>query len=411
MNPKSTFFKQSCWMIISTTIGGILMWSVHRIASEYLPQSEYGTLGMFLRCLNLITIPACGLQTAFARQTAISLTDTERSHLSYLISQISKYIIILWIVCMLGVCCCFHPIIEILKLSESFVFFAGVTSLLILLRPIGIGVLQGEQNFLWIGWTQILDGAIRLGTISLILIFFARTAASSLIGVLGGVVVCIAICLWKIYPLYMHPRKKCSISRWCLDLIPITLGTGIPLFMISADTLIVQAVFSDKEIAIYAAAGIVTQALIFFTIPVTSVMFPKIARNTAYGNRTSVFFLGLGLTAALTGSVVLGVFLFPKLPIQIMFSSEFLPAAELLPWFALSMFPLALTTVLINNLLATGKYVCVYWLWGIAAIYICVLILKHDSLQQVIAIIGGFNLIMLGVVIYFNLRSVLLKNN
>ena len=72
-------------MVLATTFGGLLMWAVHKVATGSLSESEYSAFGMFLRVLNLMSIPACGLQAVFARQAAVALDEEGRSRLSALV--------------------------------------------------------------------------------------------------------------------------------------------------------------------------------------------------------------------------------------------------------------------------------------------------------------------------------------
>jgi O-antigen/teichoic acid export membrane protein len=401
---KGAFFRQSGWMVAATTFGGLLMWAVHKVATGCLSEADYGTLGMYLRALNLMMIPACGLQAVFAQQTAIALDPESRSRLSMLVRESVLWTFLLWGAAALGVWF-FHTQIEgLFKISGTFLALAVLVGLLILLRPIGVGILQGEQNFCWVGWSQILDGAGRLGVIALVLFLFKGGASGALLGVLSGLLLCIAVCIWKTRPVWSVKGARVDLWDWVIRLAPLTLGAGIPLFMVSADTLVVKAAFDAEEVNLYAAAGIVTQAMIFFTLPVTAVMFPKVARSSAQSEKSSVLLMALGTTGMLSAAVVAGTFLMPELPLRVMFSANYLEAAALLPWFALAMFPLTMSTVLINNLLARGLYAAVPWLWCVAALYLGTLVMKHESFEQVILVIGIYNALLLGVAIFFSFR-------
>lgn len=401
---KGAFFRQSGWMVAATTFGGLLMWAVHKVATGCLSEADYGTLGMYLRALNLMMIPACGLQAVFAQQAAIALDPESRSRLSMLVRESVLWTFLLWGAAALGVWF-FHTQIEgLFKISGTFLALAVLVGLLILLRPIGVGILQGEQNFCWVGWSQILDGAGRLGVIALVLFLFKGGASGALLGVLSGLLLCIAVCIWKTRPVWSVKGSRVDLWDWVIRLAPLTLGAGIPLFMVSADTLVVKAAFDAEEVNLYAAAGIVTQAMIFFTLPVTAVMFPKVARSSAQSEKSSVLLMALGTTGMLSAAVVAGTFLMPELPLRVMFSANYLEAAALLPWFALAMFPLTMSTVLINNLLARGLYAAVPWLWCVAALYLGTLVMKHESFEQVILVIGIYNALLLGVAIFFSFR-------
>lgn len=401
---KGAFFRQSGWMVAATTFGGLLMWAVHKVATGCLSEADYGTLGMYLRALNLMMIPACGLQAVFAQQAAIALDPESRSRLSMLVRESVLWTFLLWGAAALGVWF-FHTQIEgLFKISGTFLSLAVLVGLLILLRPIGVGILQGEQNFCWVGWSQILDGAGRLGVIALVLFLFKGGASGALLGVLSGLLLCIGVCIWKTRPVWSVKGARVDLWDWLIRLAPLTLGAGIPLFMVSADTLVVKAAFDAEEVNLYAAAGIVTQAMIFFTLPVTAVMFPKVARSSAQSEKSSVLLMALGTTGMLSAAVVAGTFLMPELPLRVMFSANYLEAAALLPWFALAMFPLTMSTVLINNLLARGLYAAVPWLWCVAALYLGTLVMKHESFEQVILVIGIYNALLLGVAIFFSFR-------
>ncbi len=397
------FFRSCGWMIFATVMGGILMWAVHKVATSYLDGVEYGMFASFLRALNLVTIPACGLQAFFAQKTSTVQHEQSLSDLRELCIGVVRWI--------LGICAfgaiivfCFQSKISVFfKVPASFLWVALPVVLVMFLRPVGVGILQGRQNFLWVGCAQIADGAVRLGCIFLILTCLCVTATGALWGVFAGVSVTICLCLFQTKDLW---RKKTRVNnpfhlRWLLDLVPLTLGAGIPLFMIGADALVVQATFPSEQVKLYAAAGIMTQALIFFTLPIATVMFPKIARSAAIKEETSVRMLALGTTAFLVGVVVIGTFIMPTLPIRIMFNVDYLPAAKVLPWFALSMFPLSLATVLINDLLARAYYKCVPFLWLVLCGYVVALCVWHNSFKQIIFQIGVFNMILFVVCVVF----------
>lgn len=398
---KKRFFRQSSWMIFATTMSGLLMWAVHKVATGALSGNEYGLLAMFLRILNLVTIPACGFQAVFAQQTAVALDADSQTNLSALVRGTTRWIILLWGICAIGILLFHAPILELFKLRFPFLVLVVCIGLVVLLRPIGVGLLQGKQDFLWVGLSQIADGIIRLSSIAFIVICLHRQATGALVGVLLGILVCMGICAWKTTSIWQVPARKINMWQWARKLIPLTLGAGIPLFMMGADALVVQAVFPEDKVNLYAAAGIVTQALVLFTLPIAAVMFPKIARSAAVSEKTPVLLLALGTTGVLAGCVVVGTFLMPTLPIRIMFTPAYLPAAELLPWFALAMSPLTLSTVLINDLLARAWYRSVPWLWSVAIAYFAALCIWHISFFQIISLVGIFNILLLGVALLF----------
>lgn len=76
-----SFFRQTGWMVAATTLGGGLMYLVHIPAAARLPAAEYGVFQALLQVMNLMLIPAIGLQTIIAQQTASALTDSQHRQL------------------------------------------------------------------------------------------------------------------------------------------------------------------------------------------------------------------------------------------------------------------------------------------------------------------------------------------
>src|SRR6266498_5049811 len=78
---KLTFFRQSGWMVIATTVSGALMFAVHKSAKQ-MGSAEYGVFVTLLQVLNLMGIPAVGLQLQFVQQTVAALDAGKRAELT-----------------------------------------------------------------------------------------------------------------------------------------------------------------------------------------------------------------------------------------------------------------------------------------------------------------------------------------
>ena len=87
---RTTFFRQSGWMMIASVAGGAFMWAVHIVMQKPVDQVPLGSIthflkrfvqdpvsesayGLFTALLGLVmwmSIPSNGLQTVFAQQAA-----------------------------------------------------------------------------------------------------------------------------------------------------------------------------------------------------------------------------------------------------------------------------------------------------------------------------------------------------
>jgi len=61
---------------------------------------------------------------------------------------------------------------------------------------------------------------------------------------------------------------------------------GRNIFIMSADSLVVRAYFDGEQTGLYAAAAMIGRALVFFTVPLAAVMFPKIVQSAARARKS-----------------------------------------------------------------------------------------------------------------------------
>jgi hypothetical protein len=102
-------------------------------------------------------------------------------------------------------------------------------------------------------------------------------------------------------------------------------------------------------------------------------MFPTIVRNLALSKKTDALLLTLVATGIFGCLAAAGCTLFPGLPLAVLHFK--LEAAPLVPWFAWSLLPLIMANVLIQNLMARGRYYASQWLILVPVFYALALML------------------------------------
>ena len=392
--------------MIATTFGGALMYAIHTIAKG-MPKEEYGVFTALLPTVSLIGIPAVGLQSIFAQQAAGSMTPEHERDMAGVFRGVLRGTLVLWLL-MVGVAFLFqNKILAALGIiNPAALWITLVVGLAMLWRPLIQGVLQGRQNFLWLGNVMIADGLGRLVGVWVFVGLLAHYAAGAMLGVLLGMITVILVGGWFCRDCLHGPATPMNWDRWLRRVIPLTLGMGVSVFMLQADMIFVQKFFAKDKTAFYAAAGMIGRALVYFTGPVAAVMFPKLARSAATGEKSNALALGLGVTALAGAGAALMCTLFPSLPIRLVYDQTFLDVSTpLVPWFAWCMLPLTLATVLLNSLMARSQFAAVPWLVVVAAGYGLTLYLRHESFIQVIQTIGCFGLLLLAVCAWFTFHS------
>jgi O-antigen/teichoic acid export membrane protein len=402
---QSTFFRQSGWMLFATTLSGVFFYATHIPASRLMDPNEYGVFNTLLQVLNQMAIPSVGLLTIFVQQAAMSETEEHRRELAGAVRSVLKATVFFWLLTAAVVFLSQKKLLADYKIKNPVALWATVVlGLVSLWTPVMSGILQGRQDFLWLGLMPIVSASTRFALITGIVMLVAGQAAGAVIGVLLSMTAAMAIGIWKTWPLWRGKAAKFYWTPWLKKVLPLTLGLGANTFMFTVDMLAVQRFLEDS--GIYGAAGMIGRALVFMVAPLTTVMFPKIVRAAAKSERTDVMAQALGATALMAGAAALFCTFFPDLPIRIVQGEKYLAAAPLVRWFAWCVLPLMVSTVLVNNLMARERYAVVPWLVAVAALYAFALWqpVFHSSHTRVIQTLGGFAVIYLAVCVFFTWR-------
>jgi O-antigen/teichoic acid export membrane protein len=407
-----TFFRQAGWMMMASTASGLIMYLVHPIVSRIMPESEYGVFTTLLQVVTMMTIPAGGLQPVIAQQQSRAITDHQQRVVASEFRGVMQAMFYIWLVIALVTALFWKQAVAALKIQNpvalAITLLIGLGSLWM---PLVQGLLQGRQNFLWLGWLYISNGVGRLGAICIIVLIFHGWAAGAMGGVLTGMAALVVVGLWQVRDVWSIKGTRVEWADWLSRVIPLTLAVGAGNFMLSADMIFTQRYFPAHETGYYAAAGMIGRALVFLTQPLVMVMFPKLARATATGEKSHALELTLGTTVFFCGCAAVGATILPWLPLRVMYPPNYHVAAPLVPWFAWSFLPLTLAQVMINSLMARARFSAVPWLVLVAIAYGFALsfVGRHcgggadtiSGFRSMIQTIGVFNLVMFGVCALF----------
>jgi O-antigen/teichoic acid export membrane protein len=402
---KSTFFRQSGWMVVSTVAGGAFMAVVH-VFSKVLTPEEYSALGVLFQVLNWMTIPALGLQMVFAQQASAVVTEMQRRQLVATVRAVMRWTFYIWLGTAVVTIVWHNTLIAALKLNNPAALWVTlVVGLVMLWFPIFQGLLQGRQNFLWLGWGAIFNGVGRVVILGVIVMLFHGGAAGGMGGVLIGLLVASGIGIWQNMDLAREAGAAFDARGWLRRVVPLTLGFGAYQFIYSADLIVVQNYLgAGGQAAAYTFGGTLARAVVLLTAPIAVVMFPKLVHSAARSQKTDLMGVTLLGTAVLGCAAVLGLTLTAPLLVKLGSKPEYVSFAPLIPLFGWVMVPLSVGYVLLNNLMAHSRFKVVPALVAVAAGYWVALQYHHDSFKMVIQTLGVFSLIFLGVCLAFSWR-------
>jgi O-antigen/teichoic acid export membrane protein len=274
--------------------------------------------------------------------------------------------------------------------------------------PVFMGALQGKQNFFWLGWVMICNGAGRLAVAAVAVLALGGYATGMMSGVTSGALVGTAVGLWQTRDLWRIKPARFNWKDLLAQVVPLVVGFGAFQFLFTADTMFVKAYFAGVVTDAYGGAGTLSRALMWLVGPLAAVMFPRIVHSSAKSEKTDLMRTVLLGTFVLAAGGAVGLWLVGPFVVKLIYPARYAMASiALLPWYAWAMVPLALANVLLNNLLARSSFRVVPALLVLAAGYAFALTRPqfHSSPVLVLQVMGVFNLMLLGISAWFTYRD------
>jgi O-antigen/teichoic acid export membrane protein len=402
--PHAAFFRQSGWLMIAAIAGGAMSWGVHFL-NKAIDSKEYTAFGVLLTAVSCL--PMTPMQMVFAQQSALALANGRERQLSNLIRRVWLGVTVFLVFLVLAVLVFQKQIVAGWSLpNASSLWIAVAVMYFYMLLPIFSGVLQGRQDFFWLGWSSIFGGLGRILPAFLLVLAFHWGAKGMMAGVLCGYLLGVAITLVRTRDLWTLPVEKFDGKDLLRQVTPLIFGFGACQFLFTADTLYAKAFFSDDAMKPYVVAGTLSRALLWLVMPMATVLFPKLVASRAKSEKNNLFGLAVLGTAVLSICGALGLWLFGPLVVRIVaHSGDVAGTMALIPWYAGAMVPLAMANVMVNDLMARGRFMVVPFTVLLAVAYGITLpiILNHfpGHLEVVLQTLGVFNLLLFSVCAWF----------
>lgn len=404
----TSFFRQSGWLMVANIIGGFMALGVHFLNKRIEP-SEYSIFGTLLMATAFL--PTMPLQMVFAQQTASALVLGRERQLAAMIQRAALGIAAAWLVLAVGVLLFQKQIMKGWELSNPLALLVTMLAVLAgLLAPLFTGVLQGRQDFLWMGWTAMLSAIGRIVVAAVLVLAFAGGATAMMVGALLGMLLGLLVAVWRSRDLWSRKGEGFDGKSLWREIGPLMLGFGVCQFMFTTDTMYAKWFFSGDDMKQYVAAGTLSRALLWLVLPLAAVMFPKLVQSHVQEQKTNLFNLVILGTAVLAILGALGLWLVGPWVVRLVYQAQDVPGTvALLPWYAGAMIPLALANVMANDLLARSRFAVVPWmvLVGVAYAISLPLLLRQfpGRMEVVLQTLAAFNLLLFAVCAWFTWRK------
>lgn len=385
--------RHSFLLLVTTGVANVANVVFHMVMGRALIPDEYGILAALLNMMLVLSTPLDALRNAMAHfaarahranNAALARAIAQRWTLRIAALAIPASVLV-WLL-HARIAGFFHlatpaPILVIALFLIAF-----------MLLPVLSGVLQGMQRFWLFGASLHGLSVVRLGLGWAFVSVFAATAfyavlANGLAMLYGAVAAGLGV--WWITRA-AGPRVEATrgIGPYFLNAMFMLGSYGI---LMNCDVMLVRH-FHPEEAGSFAWAATIGRSVVFLPMPIAMAMFPKVISTGASSRSSRMIVLkALAMVAGMIGVGVGICLILPWLPLRILYGITD-PAPELLRlvrMVMLAMCPLGISYLLLHFEMAQHRFGTVPWLIALAVAYIGGVALWHDSVVNIVAVLGA----------------------
>jgi O-antigen/teichoic acid export membrane protein len=414
---KDEFIRHTGLMFIGMGLFNVFNLLYHLFMVRFLSPVDYGQLNTLIALFMVISVPASTVQTtvtkfisSFQAQNRFSQIKKLLQHLLILMSIIGLSFFLLAI---LG-SRFFSSFLQISSYRLIILFGLGLFFAMVL--PIPSGGLQGLQKFGSMAFSLIINGGLKFGLGSLFVFL-----GLGVVGAMGAFTICymVTVFLSLIILGISLPREKSESRReqdikkpdlsYISGVYQYFLPVGITFlcFMVltNIDLILVKHFFTPIEAGYYSIAQVVGKIVLLLPVPVVTATFPKLSSLEGQEEK-GLLILRQSLMMVLffcVAAILLG-FLFPSLIIRILSGRSYIECIPLIRFFCIDMSLFSLVLILLYYHLSRGKSTFLYPLCFLTLIQTGLIVLYHNTLVQVLVVVGLVGFCLLGVNLYLIYR-------
>lgn len=263
-------------------------------------------------------------------------------------------------------------------------YAASLALLMLFIRPVTDGTLQGIQQFVGLSTVQVSQSALRL-IFAALLIMAGWQAFGAMLALPLATTAALFIAIWFLRSYFQQPRVKMDVPSVSLRYSAYTLlGLLSYALLVNVDAIVVKRVFSEIVAGDYGTVVTLGKINLFATLGIGMVLFPKATQRQAMGqDPRPVLGLALGATL-LVGFIVTAVyFLFPGQIVQVVFSDVYNDPGIVLGLVGAATTLYAAISIWLNYALSLNRHSFVISLAILVFLLIVALALFHQSLVTI----------------------------
>jgi O-antigen/teichoic acid export membrane protein len=285
-----------------------------------------------------------------------------------------------------------------------------------MITPIPWGGLQGLQKFGLLAFNLMLNGGLKL-FVGVLLV----AGGWGVLGAMGSIAIAYVVTTFLSLLLVEFSMKKesrsvepqadlseghpSSLSEAYRYFLPVGMTLLCFMILTQIDLILVKHLFTPVEAGYYSIAQMVGKIILFLPLPVVMVMFPKVTLLDAQKKETlPVLIRSLVVAGAFCALGILISHLFPDRITKMLTGKLYPECLPLIRFFSINMTFFSLTYILLNYHLAIHRNLFLYPLIVLALLQIVAIALFHETMIEVLTIVGVVAFCLLGINFYLAYR-------
>jgi O-antigen/teichoic acid export membrane protein len=397
--------RGSSFLFIGYFFANILAFLFNLLVVRKLTPNNYGEYASLMSLFGLAVMPAGSLTTIIVKFATDFFSQNELSKAKKLYKQISYFLLFLCGVILLAVIFGSGIIQNFLHIHNTFyVVLVGVLISISYITIVNNAFLQSILRFDLLAIMALVAAIVKL---------VAGFAFISLNFALTGVFVALLFSSFIQYILPFFPLRFLFTQNAAKQSVPIrnlivyAMPASLTVFALSSltstDVILVKHFLDPLHAGFYAGLSLVGKVIFYFTVPISSVMFPLLIKRFNKGeNVLSLLLLSL-LLVLIPGLIIsTGYFLFPNLVIQFFLGGQkYESVAGYVGYFGIFLTIFSVINILVNFFLSLNKTGIAYIVTVAAMVQIFLISLFHKDFTQLITVSIGVSLVLVMLLLLY----------
>jgi O-antigen/teichoic acid export membrane protein len=353
--PSDRLLRVSAFMMVVHALASVFNYLYQVLMANFLSPVEYGVLSSLLAMLAIVSIVAPSIQLAAARITSVSFGTDQQSEARPLWTYLLKRTFFAGLVVTLLSLLLIPAASTVVHVDRLGLFVILAFSFLFtFLLSVNLGMLQGLQWFIPLGWANLSTPLLRI-VLGASFVYMGLGVYGALLPILIGTALVFAVTLLPYFRLPgtgVRPEKVglASYASWT------TLAFGSFIVLANMDVVLARHYLDAFSAGEYAAIAVLGRVVQFAPFGVIIVMFPKTA-NPDQTQRSRMKILGAALAVTfLTSGLVVALYgLFGDVIVSSILSDDYRGTTPYLLKYGLGMLGLSLQWLLLQYFLSINR--------------------------------------------------------